>query len=67
MPIWLRKFTFQQIVDYKQKEQEAIDKASNKPNTSSANIGDTAIPEHMKEALTNKARKPSYTTKTSKK
>ena len=67
MPIWLRKFTYQQIVDFKQKEQEKINKASGKPNGTSVNMGDSVIPEHMKEALTNKPRKPTYTTKASKK
>ena len=67
MPIWLRKFTYQQILDFKQKEQEEIKKASGKPNSTSVNMGDSVIPEHMKEALTNKSRKPTYTTKTSKK
>ena len=67
MPTWLRKFTYQQIVDFKQKEQEEISKASGKPNSTSVNMGDTVIPEHMKEALTNKPRKPTYTTKASKK
>ena len=67
MPIWLRKFTYQQIVDFKQKEQEEISKSSGKPNSTSVNMGDSVIPEHMKEALTNKPRKPTYTTKASKK
>ena len=67
MPVWLRNFTYQQIVDYKQKEQEAMNKASGNPNSTSANIGDAKIPEHMKKALADKPRKPSYTTKASKK
>ncbi len=28
MPIWLRKFTYQQIAEYKQEESDAIKKAS---------------------------------------
>ena len=30
MPIWLRKFTYHQIADFKKKEQEAYDKAMSK-------------------------------------
>ncbi len=67
MPVWLRKFTYQQILDYKTKENDQINKASGKSNETSAKIGDSQIPEHMKEALTRTPRKPSYKTKTSKK
>lgn len=67
MPIWLRKFTYQQIADQKQREQKEIDKSIGKSNTTSAKIGDSQIPQHMKEALTKGPRKPSYKTKASKK
>jgi hypothetical protein len=32
MPIWLRKFTYQQIAEYKQEESDAIKKASSGKN-----------------------------------
>ena len=54
MPIWLRKFTHKQIADFKQKESEAYKKASSKsPNTTSTQMGDANIPEHIKQALKN--------------
>tara|TARA_R110001583_G_scaffold73239_1_gene204070 strand:- start:62 stop:277 length:216 start_codon:yes stop_codon:yes gene_type:complete len=71
MPIWLRNFTHKQIADFKQKESDAYTKASSKsPNSTSTQMGDTNIPEHIKQALqTNKppSRTPSYSTKASKK
>ncbi len=63
MPIWLRNFTYHQISDFKQKEQQEINKSLKGNNSTSTNIGDTNIPPHIKQALT----KPSYKTKTSKK
>ena len=71
MPIWLRNFTHQQIVDYKNKEAEAYKKSSSDSNSTSTQIGDTNIPEHIKQALQNSpkpsSRTPSYSTKASKK
>ena len=72
MPIWLRKFTHKQIADFKQKESEAYKKASSKsPNTTSTQMGDANIPEHIKQTLKNTpkptTRTPSYSTKSSKK
>ena len=69
MPIWLRNFTHKQIADYKEKETEAYNKATSQ-NKTSTNIGDTNIPNHIKEALQSKkppSRTPSYSTKASKK
>jgi|TARA_R100000081_G_C4809589_1_gene170118 hypothetical protein len=65
MPIWLRNFTYKQIIDYKQQEQEAYKNIS-KGKNSSANIGDDNLPPHIKQALTNPPS-TSYKTKTSKK
>ena len=67
MPIWLRRFTHQQIADYHKKEQDAINKSSKSPNSTTANIGDTKIPEHIKQAFKGPKRSPSYKTKASKK
>ena len=33
MPIWLRRFTYQQIAEYKQQESDAIKKSSSKGST----------------------------------
>ena len=72
MPIWLRNFTHKQIANYKQKESDAYGKASSKsPNSTSTQMGDTNIPEHIKQALKNaptpSPHTPSYSTKASKK
>ena len=39
MPIWLRKFTYQQIVDYKKEEKKAYDKAASKNKNQKTAIG----------------------------
>ena len=72
MPVWLRTFTYKQIVGFKKKESEAYNKALSKSsNSTSTNIGDTNIPDHVKQALQNPTkspqRAPSYSTKASKK
>ena len=72
MPIWLRNFTHKQISNFKQKEANAYNKASSKSsNSTSTQIGDTNIPDHVKDALKNApktlSRTPSYSTKSSKK
>lgn len=72
MPIWLRTFIHKQIASYKQKESDAYKKASSKSqNTTSTQMGDTNIPEHIKQALKNtpkpSSHTPSYSTKASKK
>ena len=72
MPVWLRNFTYKQIVGFKKKESEAYNKALSKSsNSTSTNIGDTNIPDHVKQALQNPTkspqRAPSYSTKASKK
>ena len=61
MPIWLRKFTFQQISDFKKREQDEYNKAmsKNKGNTS-ANIGNPNMPESLKNALKNSKLSPTY-------
>lgn len=55
MPIWLRKFTFRKIQDYIDKQNEEIEKRSNKQtNTTKAEISRPNI-------------KPDYSMKTPKK
>lgn len=67
MPIWLRNFTYKQIVNNQKEEQNQINQASGDSDSTSTKIGDSKIPNHMREALTKGPRKPSYKTKTSKK
>ena len=66
MPIWLRKFTYQQIVDYKQREKEEVEKSSS-GNKTTAKLGDKNIPEAMRQAMSGTKRSPSYSTKAGKK
>lgn len=44
MPIWLRKFTYQQIVEVKQKEADAYKNVSSKSNKSGKTSIDLANP-----------------------
>jgi hypothetical protein len=67
MPIWLRKFTYQQIVDYKKRERETYEKSSTPSNTTATKMGDTNIPKNVKEALKRTPKPSSYKTKRSKK
>ena len=64
MPIWLRKFTYQSIVECKQKESDAYKgvKSSNKGTTQI----DMANPDKSK-LPPNTIKPPSYVTKASKK
>jgi len=39
MPIWLRRFTLQQIIDYKKEEKKAYDKASSQGKNKTTAIG----------------------------
>ena len=39
MPIWLRKFTFSQIVKHNKEQQEQIDKSSNQNSNKQTAIG----------------------------
>ena len=58
MPIWLRRFTYNNIKEFYENEKEEYDKAMNKPKTVTAN---TKID---KPAI---ASKPTYSTKAVKK
>jgi hypothetical protein len=66
MPIWLRKFTISQIIDWKEKEKEAYEKASKGDNSQSTKMGDS-VPPHIKQAFKKAGRKPSYSTQKAKK
>jgi hypothetical protein len=66
MPIWLRNLTISRILDWKKKEKEAYEKSSKGNNSQSAKVGDN-IPPHIKQAFKKAGRKPSYSTKKSKK
>ena len=61
MPIWLRKFTYQQIADFKKQEQDAYNKAMTKSNSgNSTNIGSPNIPDSLKKTLMSSKRPASY-------
>lgn len=66
MPIWLRQFTINKIVSFRQEEKNEIEKAKTGNNSTSANMGDP-LPEHMKKTFQDQAKKSSYTTQKSKK
>jgi hypothetical protein len=57
MPIWLRRFTFNSIKDYYDKEKEEYDKAANKQQT----------PDQLAKLAKPPTAKPTYTTKAPKK
>ena len=49
MPIWLRKFTVNQIVEFRKEEKSEYDKASKKNNQTLVNSeGKVNAPEFMK-------------------
>ena len=64
MPIWLRKFTYQQIAEYKQQVSDAQKKAAGK-NKKGTNI-DLHKPRNVPNS-SNQIKPPSYITKASKK
>ena len=64
MPIWLRKFTYQQIAEYKQQVSDAQTKAAGK-NKKGTNI-DRNNPRNVHNS-SNQIKPPSYITKASKK
>lgn len=66
MPIWLRKFTVNQIIEFRKKEKEAYEKASKGDNSQSTKMGDP-VPPHIKQAFKKAGRKPSYSTQRAKK
>jgi hypothetical protein len=66
MPIWLRKFTVNQIIEFRKKEKEVYEKASKGDNSQSAKVGDK-IPPHIKQAFKKAGQKSSYSTQKAKK
>ena len=66
MPIWLRKFTFQQIYETRAAESEANKKASQGKGTN-IDLNSSVKAKIPKEALRPKTTSPNYTTKASKK
>ena len=71
MPIWLRRLTHKLIGEWKRQENEAIKNAQKSSSSTSTEIGSKDVPAHiknmMKEASSPNSKKPSYTTKPSKK
>jgi hypothetical protein len=62
MPIWLRKFTYQQIANFKKQEQDSYNKAMSKSNSgNSTNIGSPNIPNSLKNKLMASKRPTSNT------
>ena len=66
MPIWLRNFTINQILEYKKEEKKAIDDASKGNNSTSANVGEP-VPDHMKKIFQQTQSPSKFTTRRSKK
>ena len=68
MPIWLRNFTIQQIINYRKEEKASYEKASkgDSSTSTSANMGDS-IPDHMKSAFKEAGKKSSYIARRAKK
>lgn len=68
MPIWLRKYTFNEIKAYYDKEKEEYENARN-PNTNKVidSDGNINVPDFMKNVKSPKSTQPSYVTKASKK
>ena len=66
MPIWLRNFTYNEIVKYRKEEKKAAEKANKGQNSTSANIGD-AVTEHMKKIFQEQKSNSSYRPQKSKK
>lgn len=66
MPIWLRNFTINQIIEYKKEEKDQINKASKDNNSTSTKIGDQ-VPDHMKKIFQQGKQSAKFTTRRSKK
>jgi len=67
MPIWLRKYTFSQLNEFYEKEAKAYDNASKGSNTQTAIDTDGKVnPQAFRENQVVE-RKPTYSTRASKK
>jgi hypothetical protein len=66
MPIWLRNFTLNEIIKYRQEEKKSIDNASKTNNSTSANLGDP-IPDHIKSKFKQVSKQADYISKKAKK
>tara|TARA_R110000796_G_scaffold139551_2_gene255691 strand:- start:8433 stop:8633 length:201 start_codon:yes stop_codon:yes gene_type:complete len=66
MPIWLRNFTINQIIEYRKEEKNQRDNASKDNNSTSAKIDDP-VPDHMKKIFQQGKQPTKYTTQRSKK
>jgi|TARA_B110000495_G_C22916834_1_gene535579 hypothetical protein len=69
MPIWLRNFTFQQINDHYEEENNQVKQAQGKSGNSKSITTDGKVtsPEFLKNAKTKPQASPNYSTKASKK
>ena len=66
MPIWLRNFTYNEIVKYRKEEKKAAEKTNKGQNSTSANVGE-AVPDHMKKIFQDNKINLSYPSQKSKK
>jgi hypothetical protein len=66
MPIWLRKFTFNKMVEFYEEENNQA-KASNKGNNSKTLVDSTGKVNTPEFLAASKDHKPSYSTKASRK
>ena len=66
MPIWLRRFTYQQIYEARSAEAEAMKNAS-KGKVTNFDLNSSTKDKIPKEALRSKPTSPNYVTKASKK
>ena len=69
MSIWLRNFTFQQINDHYEEENNQVKQAQGKSGNSKSITTDGKVtsPEFLKNAKTKSQASPNYSTKASKK
>ena len=61
MPIWLRRFTFEKIKEFYEKEKEEAEKQNNMMTNKSVGKNDIDRPNIAPSS--NTAKKPTYTTK----
>jgi hypothetical protein len=66
MPIWLRKFTVNRIIKFRQGEKKEIDNIGKKNNSTSANLGDP-VPDHIKSKFKQASKQADYISKKAKK
>tara|TARA_Y100000592_G_scaffold89854_1_gene147645 strand:+ start:842 stop:1024 length:183 start_codon:yes stop_codon:yes gene_type:complete len=56
MPIWLRKFTFKELLDFFESEKKAYEKASGKQNTTMMDSSGKVTPENIPSSPANRGK-----------